>query len=162
MKKAFWILAALLSVSVAVNVVLMVRQPTVETKIERDTVWKDTTIYQPQPAETINTGRVVYIKVAVPQPQTQHDTVHDSIEVVVPIIQKRYDDSLYTAWVSGFRPNLDSIRLYLPTITETITNTIVKPAPRLSVGVQTGAGVGIITRQPDFYIGVGAQWRIWP
>lgn len=162
MKKAFWILAALLSVSVAVNVVLMVRQPTVETKIERDTVWKDTTIYQPQPAETINTGRVVYIKVAVPQPQTQHDTVHDSIEVPLPIVQKRYDDSLYTAWVSGFRPNLDSIRLYLPTITETITNTIVKPAPRLSVGVQTGAGVGIITRQPDFYIGVGAQWRIWP
>ena len=162
MKKAFWIIAAVLCVSIALNVWQCSSQPEPSVVVERDTVWKDTTIYEPQPTETVDIGKTVYIKVAVAQPQTQHDTVHDSIDVAVPIIQKRYDDSLYTAWVSGFRPNLDSIRLYLPTITETITNTIVKPAPRLSVGVQTGAGVGIITRQPDFYIGVGAQWRIWP
>lgn len=162
MKKAFCILLAVLCVSIALNVWQCSRQPEPSVMVERDTVWKDTTIYQPQPTETVDIGKMVYIKVAVAQPQTQHDTIHDSIEVPLPIVQKRYDDSLYTAWVSGFRPNLDSIRLYLPTITETITNTIVKPAPRLSVGVQTGAGVGIITRQPDFYIGVGAQWRIWP
>lgn len=162
MKKAFWIVVAVLCVSIALNVWQCSSQPEPSVVVERDTVWKDTTIYQPQSAETIDIGKTVYIKVAVSQPQTQHDTVHDSIEVPLPIVQKRYDDSLYTAWVSGFRPNLDSIRLYLPTITETITNTIAKPAPRLSVGVQTGAGVGIITRQPDFYIGVGAQWRLWP
>lgn len=162
MKKAFWIVVAVLCVSIALNVWQCSSQPEPSVVVERDTVWKDTTIYEPQPTETVDIGKTVYIKVAVAQPQTQHDTIHDSIEVPLPIVQKRYDDSLYTAWVSGFRPNLDSIRLYLPTITETITNTIVKPAPRLSVGVQTGAGVGIITRQPDFYIGVGAQWRIWP
>lgn len=162
MKKAFCILLAVLVVSIALNVWQCSSQPEPSVVVERDTVWKDTTIYEPQPTETVDIGKMVYIKVAVAQPQTQHDTIHDSIEVPLPIVQKRYDDSLYTAWVSGFRPNLDSIRLYLPTITETITNTIVKPAPRLSVGVQTGAGVGIITRQPDFYIGVGAQWRIWP
>ena len=161
MKKAFWILAALLSVSVAVNVVLMVRQPTVETKIERDTVWKDTTIYEPQPAETIDIGKTVYIKVAVAQPQTQPDTAHDSIEVQIPIIQKRYDDSLYTAWVSGFRPNLDSIRFYQPTITETVTQTIVKPAPLITFGIQTGAGWGVFHRQPDIYIGFGGQINFW-
>ena len=161
MKKAFWILAALLFVSVAVNVVLMVRQPTVETKIERDTVWKDTMIYEPQPAETIDIGKTVYIKVAVPQPQTQHDTVHDSIEVPVTIVQKRYDDSLYTAWVSGFRPNLDSIRLYQPTITETITKTIVKPSPIITFGVQAGAGWSVFHRQPDVYVGVGGQVNLW-
>lgn len=162
MKKAFWIVVAVICVSIALNVWQCSSQPEPSVVVERDTVWKDTTIYEPQPTETVDLGKTVYIKVAVAQPQTQHDTIHDSIEVPLPIVQKRYDDSLYTAWVSGFRPNLDSIRLYLPTITETITNTIVKPAPRLSVGVQTGAGVGIITRQPDFYIGVGAQWRIWP
>lgn len=162
MKKAFWILAAVLVVSIALNVWQCSSQPEPSVVVERDTVWKDTTIYEPVAAETIDIGKTVYIKVAVAQPQTQHDTIRDSIEVPVPIYQKRYDDSLYTAWVSGFEPSLDSIRLYQQTITETVTQTIVKPSPRLSIGVQTGAGVGIITRQPDFYIGVGAQWRIWP
>ena len=160
MKKLFWIIAAGLCVSIALNVWQCSNQPEPSVLIKRDTVWKDTTIYEPQPAETINTGKTVYIKVPMPYPV--RDTIHDSIEVPVPIMQKRYDDSLYTAWVSGFQPSLDSIRLYQPTIIETITKTIVKPAPRLSVGVQVGAGGGIFTRQPDIYVGIGAQWRLWP
>ena len=162
MKKAFWILLAVLVVSIALNVWQCSSQPEPSVVVERDTVWKDTTIYEPQAAETIDIGKTVYIKVAVAQPHTQHDTVHDSIEVPIPIVQKRYDDSLYTAWVSGFEPNLDSIRLYQPTITETITKTIVKPAPRLNVGIQAGGGFGVINKQPDIFIGVGAQWRLWP
>ena len=163
MKKAFWILLLLLAVSVAVNVWLATRE-TAETTIERDTMWRDSIIREPLPAETINTGRVVYIKipVAVPQPQTQRDTIRDSIEVPVPIVQKRYDDSLYTAWVSGYEPALDSIRLYLPEVTTTITETVVKSAHRLSIGIQGGAGVGVFSRQPDVYVGVGVQWRLWP
>ena len=160
MKKAFWIILAMLLVSIALNVWQCSNQPEPSVVIERDTVWKDTTIYQPTPAETIDVGKTVYIR--IPYPEYKHDTIHDSIEVPVPIMQKRYDDSLYTAWVSGFQPSLDSIRLYQPTIIETITKTIVKPAPRLSVGVQVGAGGGIFTRQPDIYVGIGAQWRLWP
>lgn len=160
MKHSFWILLALLLVSVALNVGLLTR-PEPEAKIERDTVWRDTTIYQPLPAETINTGRVVYIKVPVSTGSTTvYDTIHDSIEVPIPIVQKRYEDSLYTAWVSGYEPNLDSIRLYRTEIY--ITKTFTKPAPRLSVGVQVGAGVGVIRHQPDIYVGFGAQWRLWP
>ena len=161
MKKAFWILLAVLVVSIALNVWQCSSQPEPSVVVERDTVWKDTTIYEPQPAETIDIGKTVYIKVAVPQPQTQHDTVHDSIEVPIPIMQKRYDDSLYTAWVSGFRPNLDSIRLYQPTIIETVTKTIVKPAPFITFGIQAGGGVGIFSRQPDVYIGFGGQINFW-
>ena len=161
MKQAFWIIVALLLLSIGVNVWQWRHQPEPSVVVERDTVWKDTTIYEPVPAETIDIGKTVYIKVPVPK-YLPGDTVHDSIEVPVPIMQKRYDDSLYTAWVSGYRPNLDSIRLYQPSIYETITKTIVKPSPRLSVGIQTGAGVGVFSRQPDIYIGVGAQWRLWP
>ncbi len=152
----------MLVVSIAINCWQCSRQPQESTVVKRDTVWKDTTIYEPQAAETINTGRVVYIKVAVPQPQTQQDTVHDSIEVPAPIVQKRYDDSLYTAWVSGFEPALDSINIHQREVLTTVTKTVVQPAPRLSVGVQAGAGIGIFSRQPDVYIGVGAQWRLWP
>lgn len=162
MKKGFWIVLALLLVSIGVNVWMWKNEPEASVVVVRDTVWKDTVIREPVAAETIQTGRVVYVKVAVPQPQTQHDTIRDSIEVPVPIVQKRYEDSLYTAWVSGFEPKLDSIDLRLPTITETVTKTIVKKAPRLSVGVQAGAGVGVFNRQPDLWLGVGAQWRFWP
>lgn len=162
MKKVFWIVLALLLVSIGVNVWMWKNDPDASVVVVRDTVWKDTVIREPVAAETIQTGRVVYVKVAVPQPQTQHDTIRDSIEVPVPIVQKRYEDSLYTAWVSGFEPKLDSIDLRLPTITETVTKTIVKKAPRLSVGVQAGAGVGVFNRQPDLWLGVGAQWRFWP
>ena len=161
MKKIFWILAAVLIVSITLNVWQCSHQSETETKIERDTVWKDTTIYEPQPSETIDIGKTVYIKVAVPQPQTQHDTVHDSIEVPIPIIQKRYDDSLYTAWVSGFEPKLDSIDLRLPTITETVTKTVVKPSPLITFGVQVGGGYGVFNRHPDVYIGVGGQINFW-
>ena len=161
MKRAFWIVVWLLAVSVAVNVWQWRNQPVPGVVVERDTVWRDSIIREPQPAETIQTGRVVYIKVAVPQPHTRPDTVHDSIEVPVPIVQKRYDDSLYTAWVSGFEPNLDSIRLYQPTIVEIVTKTIAKPTPLITFGIQAGAGWGVFQRQLDVYIGFGGQINLW-
>lgn len=177
MKKAFWILLAVLCISIAFNVWQWQSQPEASVVVKHDTVWKDSIIREPMPAETIKTGRVVYIKILMPGDTqgagtaelskdstgaSQSPCVADSIEVPVPIVQKRYDDSLYTAWVSGFEPKLDSINLRLPTITETVTNTIVKPSPRLSIGVQAGAGIGIFSRQPDIYIGIGVQWRFWP
>ena len=87
----------------------------------------------------------------------------DSIEVPIPIEQKRYEDSLYTAWVSGFRPALDSIRLHQPEIITTITETIVKKAPRLSIGLSVGPGVSIDKdHHMGIYVGFTAQWRLWP
>ena len=158
MKTGTKILAALFIVSVAMNVCLLQRGPVTETRIERDTVWRDTIINHPEPAEAKATGDTIYVKV----PYTlAADTIHDSIAVALPVEQKRYEDSLYTAWVSGYRPALDSIRLSLPEITTTITKTIVKPSPRLSVGVQLGAGLGVFSRQPDIYAGVGVSWRLF-
>lgn len=160
MKKALYFLLAAICLSVALNIWQCSRQPEESTVVEHDTVWKDTTIYEPQPAETVQTGRVVYIKVPVPG---DRDTITllDSIEVPVPIEQKRYDDSLYTAWVSGFEPNLDSIRLYQTTIVETVTKTVVKPSPLITFGIHAGAGWGVFHRQPDLYIGVGGQINLW-
>lgn len=154
-------MAAIL-LSVMVNVFLIKlhnEQPSVV--VEHDTIWKDTVIREPVAAETIQTDRVVYIKVAVAQPHTRPDTVHDSIDVPVPIVQKRYDDSLYTAWVSGFEPALDSINIHQREVVTTVTKTIVKPTPLITFGIQAGAGVGLIRRQPDFYIGFGGQINLW-
>ena len=87
----------------------------------------------------------------------------DSLEIPIPIEQKRYEDSLYTAWVSGFRPALDSIRLHQPEIITTITETIVKKAPRLSIGLSVGPGVSIDNNHHmGIYVGFTAQYRLWP
>lgn len=158
MKKAFWIVMAMLAVSVAINVWQWQNQPEPSVYVERDTVWKDSIIREPVPAETIDVGRTVYIKVPFHMPS---DTIHDSIEVPIPIVQKRYDDSLYTAWVSGYDPALDSIDLRLPTITETVTKTIVKPSPLITFGIQVGGGYGVFYHKPDIYVGLGGQINIW-
>ena len=162
MKKSFWIILSLLLVAVVVDVWLFMRETETTAVIEHDTVWKDTTIYKPMPSETIQTGRVVYVKVPMyGKRDTLRDTLRDSIEVPISIMQKRYDDSLYTAWVSGFEPNLDSIRLHQPEIITTITKTIVKPSPLITVGIHTGCGYGVFNRQFDVYVGFGAQVNLW-
>lgn len=136
-------------------------EDTSEMVTHTDTVWRDTIIVAPQPTAVIPTGGTVLI----PYVCTEHDTVllpGDTIMMEIPVEQKRYDDSLYTAYVSGYRPQLDSIRLHLPsTITETTITQRIAP-PRLSIGIQTGAGYGIINHKPDIYLGIGAQWRLWP
>lgn len=179
MKKGFWIVVAVLAASIAMNVWFWTSEPEIETILKRDTVWRDTVIYEPQPAETVNTGRVVYIRVpvksgggltgdsprcatAVSQAGAVPMAQEDSIDVPVPIMQKRYEDSLYTAWVSGFEPKLDSIRLYTPEIQTTVTKTVYEPTPLLTLGVQVGGGYGLINRQPDIYVGIGGQINLWP
>jgi hypothetical protein len=130
-------------------------EDTIEMVTHTDTVWRDTIIVAPQPTAIIPTGGTVMI----PYVWTEHDTVRlpgDTITMEVPVEQKRYDDSLYTAYVSGYHPQLDSIRLHIPsTITETIITQCIAP-PRLSIGIQTGAGYGIISHKADIYLGIGA------
>jgi hypothetical protein len=162
-KGCAWALMGLIALSVALNVWLLTRgqvEPSVV--VEHDTLWRDTTIYKPVAADSQKTGETVFIRIPYPVP-TPGDTVHDSISVPIPIEQKRYDDSLYTAWVSGFRPALDSIRIYHPEITTTITKTIVQKAPRLSLGLSVGPGVSIDRdHHMGIYVGFTANYRLWP
>jgi hypothetical protein len=48
------------------------------------------------------------------------------VAVEVPITSKHYQAKEYDAWVSGYEPSLDSIKVYKETqyITETITKTV--------------------------------------
>ena len=126
-----------------------------------DTLWRDTTINQPTPSASTQTGRTVFIPYIVERTDTLHDS--DTIAVSVPIEQKRYDDSLYTAWVSGYEPALDSIALHQPEVVTTIERTIIKPAPRWSIGPAVGAGISITgERQAGIFVGFSAQYRLWP
>ena len=179
MKKAFCFLLAAIFLSVVLNVWQCSRQMEESTVVEHDTVWRDSIIREPVATDSIKTGETIYVKVpaggdtlGTGTSLTSQATSQmgqspcvtngsDSVAVALPVEQKRYEDSLYTAWVSGFRPQLDSLRLHLPEITTTVTKTIVRPSPRLSVGIQAGAGYGIVNRQPDVFIGIGLQYRLW-
>lgn len=100
------------------------------------------------------------------QPNANHievdeDSDHppDSVDVLVPITQKVYEDSTYRAYVSGYNATLDSI--YVFRRTEYITNNVVvKTKPkRFSVGVQ--AGYGITPRGFQPYIGIGVSVNLF-
>ena len=180
------VILALFILSIATNVWLIKHgqvEPEPQVIVEHDTLWRDTTITHPTPTASTQTGEVVYIKVPYPvssgcqgtgtgcqgtgtwqdSATFQSPGIPDSLEIPIPIEQKRYEDSLYTAWVSGFRPALDSIRLHHPEIVTTITRTIVKKAPRLSIGLSVGPGVSITgTPQAGIFVGFTANYRLWP
>ena len=82
----------------------------------------------------------------------------DSVEVELPITQKVYGDSTYRAWVSGYRPSLDSIEVYRKTIT--IERTLVQKPKRWSIGVTGGYGYGLLHGRPDVFVGVGVSYRL--
>lgn len=132
-------------------------------KLLIDTVYVDTTDTTPRIEKEIVTK---YIKIPVPVPvdSGKVDTCStDSVEL--PVVQRTYtDDSTYTAYVSGIEvdsfPRLDSIRVRMRTIIKEheVERTITKKQP-ITWGLQFGTGIGIVTKQPDIYIGLGLQWN---
>jgi hypothetical protein len=80
------------------------------------------------------------------------------VRVQLPIQQRTYQDSTYTAWISGYEPRLDSIEVYQQLSTVTITNTITKPAKRWSVN--TSAGIAATPKGVQPYFGVGIGYSI--
>ncbi len=83
----------------------------------------------------------------------------DSAEVLIPITSKKYEDSLYTAYVSGYHANLDSIfvRKQTMVITNTLTKTKIR---RFGIGVNAGIGYGTTSKRIEPYIGFGATYII--
>lgn len=101
----------------------------------------------------------------LPVVRTRTDTVllrsdgpKDSVRAVIPITQKTYADSTYKAWVSGYNPRLDSIRVYRQTIVTTKTETVVKKR-RIGIGVQAGYGYGFRYGGFEPYVGLGVSWN---
>ena len=88
-----------------------------------------------------------------------NDTIHIG-DTVVMREQAYYEDSLYRAWVSGYRPKLDSIEVYPKTIYQTVTNDIyhtIKPKmKRWGLGLQAGYGY-----PGGFYVGGGVSYNLW-
>ena len=86
--------------------------------------------------------------------------VHDSVNVVIPITQKVYDEDTYTAFVSGYNPSLDSLIFKMPR--EVVTIKEYSKPKRWSVGVQVGYGV-TLKGTPQFapYVGIGVSYNLF-
>lgn len=125
----------------------------------RDTIIDTITYPQPIPVDSII---IRYTTVKLPIKDTiyfkEPDTArNDSIVVEIPITQKTYQDSIYQAWVSGYKANLDSIYVFPKTII--ITNRIHEIPKRWGLGVQVGIGCNWSHKiQP--YIGIGVSYNI--
>ena len=84
----------------------------------------------------------------------------DSVRVAVPISQMVYEGEDYKAYVSGFEARLDSI--FVDRRTVTVTKSVCRKPPRVSVGIVGGVGYGVLHRQADCFVGVGVSWRLFP
>ena len=127
-----------------------------EMKVKVDTLFVYDTIFVEKPVikkvEIIDT-------LLLPVPITDTLMLHDTVFVHLPIEQRQYSDLRYTAWVSGYRPQLDSIHIYQQTITKEV-KVATKPK-RWGIGLQAGYGVLLHNGQvfPAPYIGVGLNWN---
>lgn len=82
-------------------------------------------------------------------------------DTIVHREQAYYEDSLYRAWVSGYRPRLDSLQIFPRTVTNTVTNDIyhtikVKDKRRWGLGLQAGYGY-----PGGLFVGVGVTYNIF-
>lgn len=81
----------------------------------------------------------------------------DSVAVTIPIESKHYKTGEYDAWISGYRPQIDSINVY----NKTIETTIVKIAKKGRWGVGINAGIGITPKGATPYIGIGVNYNFF-
>ena len=86
------------------------------------------------------------------------DTIKDSVFVQIPIEQKVYSDSNYTAWVSGYNPKLDSISITHTEVSHKLVNNS-KGSKRLFIGIQVGYGITPRGMQP--YLGLGVSYNFF-
>lgn len=127
---------------------------------KRDTTTYVDTIpyYKPVPKDSMV---LKYVTKTIIKTRTDYkdSIIYDSIEVDIPISQKYYESEDYKAWVSGYEPSLDSIKVYQKTIE--IKETIMKTPSRWNIGVFGGYGYGFSSKRFEPVIGVGIGYRIW-
>ena len=136
---------------------LMWRRCVDNTEVVTDTIIKVVKVDRPIVREsTIVKYEVVQLPIAN-DTICVSDTIKDSVFVQVPIEQKVYSDSNYTAWVSGYRPRLDSIRITQKEIS--FHNRLVNNngSKRLYLGIQVGYGITPRGMQP--YLGLGVSYK---
>ncbi|TFU92323.1 hypothetical protein E4T81_12090 [Barnesiella sp. WM24] len=168
MKKAITILLILLLASVLANVMLWTRAGPIDTEEKVITIYDTIPYRQPVPVDSVILRYVTERLPAARQPSPPTATIEtivdsmsyespkDSVEVVIPITQKIYEDSTFRAYVSGYRPALDSIEIFKRTETVYIRS----PTKDKKWGIGIQLGCGMIPNRVQPYIGIGISYNI--
>lgn len=124
---------------------------------------KTTEIYVTK-TDTVTVTRIDTFRYENPVPVYVRSTdtlvVHDTILIKE---QKVYSDSTYTAWISGYQPELDSIEVYPKTVTKIITNDITKTIVKTKKPkwvISVGGGIGY-NGKVEPYVGLNAGYVLF-
>ena len=116
-------------------------------------------------SDTVTIVKLDTVNVKIPTfiTETIIDTVYvekdENGEYTIPISQRYFKDSIYEAWVSGYRPNLDSLNIFRKTITNTITNTVTKEIYPKTTDLYLNVGSDYIKGQFAPNIGLALKFR---
>ena len=174
MKKAVIILALLLAISAALNIIYIRARVSggADGQTRPDTVRLVDTLRYVSPAPVRDTI-VRYVRVTAPIAPQPPDTaasdvaetdtlramhgIADTAAVIIPITSRTYSTPEFTATVSGYQPSLDSITIHAPRTIITNNPPAVKSKPwGIGIAAGIGAGRGGITT----FIGITLQYSL--
>lgn len=173
MKKAVIILALLLAISAAYNIIYIRARMSGGTdgQTRPDTVRLVDTLRYVSPAPVRDTI-IRYVRVPVELPRTDNPgspvnpgnsaesaekAAADTAAVIIPITSRTYSTPEFTATVSGYQPSLDSITIHAPRTIITNNPPAAKSKP-WSIGIAAGIGAGRGGITP--FIGITLQYSL--
>ena len=120
------------------------------TETKTDTIVQVDTVYIEKPIlDTVYIDRII------------RDTVYSTdsvlVEVLLPIEKKVYQDSTYECHISGYKANVDYLKVYPRTIYVTNEKVSEIKPKRLTQGFQGGVGYGLLNNKLDLWLGYGFQ-----
>lgn len=154
----------------------------VEPEIVTKTEYKTIRVKDPAPSFSYNTGKLIFVPVAVSESQSD-STIHlapidaptaspDSIAanmvVELPEEVKEYRDSTvvndstklyYHIGVKGYNPSLAYADFSVPYTHSYSVVERKQPIVEVAVGPTAGFGYGMINRNPDFFVGLGVTLK---
>lgn len=160
---AKYAVAAVVGIAIgALLAVLFMRDGEANSQVEVTTEIKYDTIpyYMPVPVDSYITHyecvKLPAVRDTLRDSLIYKDTlIYDSVNVIVPFTQKKYEDSTYVAYVSGFRPQLDSISIYRENNYKTIT----EKSGRWGIGITGGYGYG--SKGFTSFVGVAVYYKLF-
>lgn len=77
----------------------------------------------------------------------------------LPITQRYYNTDSYQAWVSGYKPNLDSINVFNKVVERTVNHTIDRVVYPKSIDWYLNAGSMFIDKKAAPYVGLNVKFK---
>ena len=132
-----------------------IRQTTIDTVIERDTIIDVDTFNVPHTVLVPSRTDTIY------QEKIQKDT---TLQVTMNTYDIDNDSVGAHVVISGINPRIDTMSIWAKktsyTVNRTITKTIpIKDAKRFKIYPTIGVGYSVFSRKPDMYIGIGLTYN---